>query len=91
MLFDEPTSGVDRPSEEQIYETLHRIQDEKNVTIITISHDLSLVHKHSDKVLCLNKRGICYGAPEATLDHDTIAKLYGADHHKFFHHEHDRH
>lgn len=91
LLFDEPTSGIDQPSEEQIYETLHRIQDEKGVTIITISHDLSLVHRHSDKVLCLNKRGICYGAPEAALDHDTISKLYGTEHHKYFHHTHDKH
>lgn len=91
LLFDEPTSGIDQPSEEQIYETLHRIQDERDVTIITISHDLSLVHRHSNKVLCLNKRGICYGTPEAILDHATIAKLYGTEHHKFFHHLHGGH
>ncbi len=90
LLFDEPTAGVDQPSEEQIYDTLHRLQDEKGITIITISHDLSLVHRHAHKVLCLNKQKICYGIPEEVLDKQTLSKLYGAGHHKFFHHIHDK-
>ncbi|MBI2035620.1 MAG: metal ABC transporter ATP-binding protein [Candidatus Liptonbacteria bacterium] len=90
LLFDEPTAGIDQPSEEQIYDTLHRLQDERGVTIITISHDLSLVHRHAHKVLCLNRRKICYGLPEEVLDKQTLSRLYGTEHHKFFHHIHDK-
>jgi len=89
LLFDEPTAGVDKPSEEQIYETLHRLQDEKGITVITISHDLSLVNRYADKVLCLNKRNVCFGVPEEVLRSETLAELYGAEHYKFFHHVHD--
>lgn len=89
LLFDEPTAGIDKPSEEQIYETLRRLQDAKKLTIITISHDLSLVTRHADKVLCLNKRNICFGAPETVLRSDTLTELYGREHSKFFHHVHD--
>ncbi len=91
LLFDEPTAGVDKPSEEQIFETLHRLQDEKGLTIITISHDLDVVNRYADKVLCLNKRNICYGTPEEALRTETLAELYGSEHHKFFHHHHDIH
>lgn len=91
LLFDEPTAGVDKPSEEQIYETLHRLQDERGLTIITISHDLSLVNRYADKVLCLNKRNICFGVPDEVLRSKTLAELYGPEHLKFFHHHHDTH
>ncbi|MBI2056540.1 MAG: metal ABC transporter ATP-binding protein [Candidatus Sungbacteria bacterium] len=91
LLFDEPTAGVDKPSEEQIYETLHRLQDKKGLTILTISHDLSLVNRYADKVLCLNRQGICFGVPEEVLRSETLAELYGKEHYKFFHHLHDEH
>lgn len=90
LLFDEPTVGIDKPSEEQIYETLHRLQDEKNLTIIAISHDISLVNRYADKVLCLNKQKVCYGAPAEVLQAEKLADIYGANH-KFFHHIHDAH
>lgn len=89
LLFDEPTASIDQPSEEQIYETLHRIQVTRGVTMITISHDLSFVYRHANKVLCLNKKGLCFGVPEEVLNHKTIAKLYGTEQHKFFRHTHD--
>ncbi|RJQ36140.1 metal ABC transporter ATP-binding protein [Candidatus Parcubacteria bacterium] len=91
LLFDEPTAGIDRPSEEQIYETLHRLQDERGLTIITISHDLSLVNRYATKVLCLNKRNICFGTPEEALQSKNLAELYGAEHFKYFHHQHYDH
>jgi zinc transport system ATP-binding protein len=91
LLFDEPTAGIDRPSEEQIYETLHRLQDEKGITIMTISHDLSLVDRYADKVLCLNKQKFCFGVPREILRSETLEDIYGPEHKKFFHHIHDNH
>ena len=89
LLFDEPTAGIDKPSEEQIYETLYRLQAEKGMTIITISHDLSLVYRYAHRVLCLNKRGLCYGVPETVLTPELLKKLYGEEHFKLYHHLHE--
>ncbi len=91
LLFDEPTVGIDKPSEEQIYETLHRLQDEKGITIIAISHDLSLVNRYADKVLCLNRRTVCFGVPEEVMNAKNLTDLYGDEHYKFFHHAHGTH
>ncbi len=87
LLFDEPTSGVDLPREEQIYETLHRLEDEGGLTLILVSHDLSLVYKHSSQVICLNKSLICEGVPQEVLTSETLQKLYGDR--VLYHHEHD--
>ena len=88
LLFDEPTASVDSPSEEQIYETLHELQDAKNLTVILISHDLSLVNRYSNKVLCLNKKQICFGEPTEALAAENLQKLYHAPS-KYYHHMHD--
>ncbi len=88
LLLDEPTASIDPPSEEQIYETIHNLQDTKKLTVIIVSHDLSLVYRYATKVLCLNKQQICFGPPEETLTTERLEELYGAPH-KFYHHLHD--
>jgi zinc transport system ATP-binding protein len=87
LLFDEPTSGVDLPREEQIYETLHRLQDDGDLTLILVSHDLSLVYKHASQVLCLNKSLVCEGIPQEVLTAETLQKLYGDR--VLYHHGHN--
>lgn len=86
LLFDEPTAGVDLPREEQIYDTIHRLQDEKGLTVILVSHDLSLVYSHSTKVLCLNQSVVCYGTPHHVLNQENLHHLYGER--VLYHHEH---
>ena len=86
LLFDEPTSGIDLPREEQIYDMLHRLQDEGGLTLILVSHDLSLVYKHASEVLCLNKSLVCAGVPQEVLTTETLQKLYGDR--VLYHHEH---
>ncbi len=85
LLFDEPTSGIDISSEETIYTLLHRLQDTQNLTIILISHELQVVYRYADTVLCLNKEKICFGTPEETLDKESLIKVFGKEA-GFYHH-----
>ncbi len=87
VLFDEPTASLDQPKEEQIYELIHRLQDERGITVILVSHDLSLVYRYATKVLCLNKRNLCFGTPEEALTPEILEKLYGSPF-KYYHHLH---
>lgn len=89
LLLDEPTASIDPPSEEQIYDTIHNLQDAKNLTVIIVSHDLSLVYRYSTKVLCLNRQQLCFGPPEEALTTERLEELYGAPH-RYYHHLHDR-
>lgn len=88
LLLDEPTASIDPPGEEQIYDTIHNLQDIKKLTVIIVSHDLSLVYRYATKVLCLNKQQICFGPPEEALTTEKLEELYGAPH-RFYHHLHD--
>ena len=41
LLLDEPTASIDEPGEEHIYELIHRLQDQYDLAVIAVTHDLS--------------------------------------------------
>ncbi len=88
LLFDEPTSGVDIGSEEEIYERLKKLNKEENFTLLLISHDLSVVHKFATSVLCLNKKSVCMGEPHIAITPDVLNELYGKEK-AFYKHHHE--
>ncbi len=88
LLFDEPTTGIDIGGEETIYSLLAKPKKERNLTILLVTHDLSVVYKFSNYVICLNKCPICQGLPKEILTAKTLQKLYGEEvkfyeHHKY--------
>lgn len=85
LLFDEPTAGIDIGFKETIYHLMHRMQDELGTTVLLISHDLNIVYRYAQAVLCINKEMICHGAPKDVLSPAELAGLYGAG--KFYIHQ----
>jgi zinc transport system ATP-binding protein len=85
LLFDEPTSGIDIGGTETIYSLLHNFWEKYNMTILLVTHDLSVIWEHADNVLCLNKKDMCYGAPKKILTTKNLRELYGAGV-KYYHH-----
>ena len=87
LLLDEPTASLDEPGEEHIYDLIHRLQDQYQLAVITVSHDLSFVYRHATKVLCLNRRSLCMGVPQEALTAEVLEELYGPSH-SYYHHDH---
>lgn len=88
LLFDEPTAGIDIGGEETVYGLLGRLQRERNLTMLLVTHDLSIVYRLSCTVLCLNKRAVCQGPPEAVLTPERLQQLYGSDV-AYYRHKHE--
>jgi len=88
LLFDEPTTGIDIGGEETIYSLLAKLREKRSLTIILVTHDLSVVFKFSNFVICLNKCPICQGVPKEVLDSETLHKLYGEEVKFYEHHRH---
>lgn len=88
LLFDEPMAGLDIIGEETVYELLAELRRERNLTILLISHDLSIVYKFSNHVICLNKCPLCHGIPREVLNPETLQKLYGSEVKFYEHHKH---
>jgi zinc transport system ATP-binding protein len=73
IILDEPTKELDILGQKNLYKLLENIKLKYNIAIFIISHDLHMVVKSSDQVLCLNKHLCCYGKPnqqyQDILDH----------------------
>ena len=79
LLFDEPTFGIDIGGQENVYNLLEKVQKERGITTLLISHDLSIVYKFANNVLCLNKKALCYGQPKEILSSKNLSELYGGE------------
>jgi zinc transport system ATP-binding protein len=77
MLFDEPTAGIDVGFEETVYHLLQRLQRERGTTILLISHELNIVYRYADQVLCLNRKMLCHGKPHEVLHPEDLTRLFG--------------
>lgn len=77
LLFDEPTASLDELSEERIYELVHSLQQARGLTVVLVSHDLSIVYRYATQVLCLSKGNPCMGPPREILTPERLEELYG--------------
>lgn len=77
LLFDEPTAGMDEPGVESIYARFNRLRASEQFTLILVSHELSLVYRHADIVLCLSRQHRFLGAPLDILTPERLQQVYG--------------
>ncbi|MBX3745053.1 MAG: metal ABC transporter ATP-binding protein [Verrucomicrobiae bacterium] len=87
LFLDEPTEGVDAPGERTFYEVIADIHRNHPLTVVLVSHDLSMVHRHASVVVALNGRVCCQGAPDEVIRGEALREAYGL-HVTSYHHHH---
>jgi zinc transport system ATP-binding protein len=85
LVLDEAFAGVDVQGEADFYTLLNELKQEQQWTILQVSHDLEMVSRHCDRVLCLNRNLICYGRPDVALSTQNLLAAYGP---AFSHYQH---
>jgi len=53
IIADEPTTALDVTIQAQILDLMHRLKDEKNATILLITHNLGVVAENANKVMVM--------------------------------------
>ncbi|HHD81763.1 MAG TPA: ABC transporter ATP-binding protein [Campylobacterales bacterium] len=53
LILDEPTASIDVEGQKQIYELLKQLNEQ--ITIIVVSHDISVIMQYANKVVHINK------------------------------------
>ncbi len=78
LLLDEPTSGVDIKTRDDI---LHLLADlnADGITIVLTTHELNSVAAHLPWVVCVNRGIIAEGDPEQIFTSGVLGRTYGAD------------
>jgi zinc transport system ATP-binding protein len=79
LLLDEPVAGIDITGEQTFYEFLTYINKQYGITILLVSHDVTVVEKIANKVICINRALICYGKPDEVFSEEKFRELYGSD------------
>lgn len=53
LILDEPTANVDSGGEKRLYDLLKKMNE--TLTIFLVSHNLNVVTRHADQILCVNR------------------------------------
>jgi ABC-type Mn2+/Zn2+ transport system ATPase subunit len=76
MLMDEPFTGLDISSQEEVFGILDRLQQE-NVTVLVSLHDLKIAAQKFDRVMLLNHEMLAIGTPKDVLTPENLVPAYG--------------
>lgn len=55
LLLDEPTTGLDVSVQALVLDTLKRLQQERMITMVIVSHDLGVIRTLSDRVMVMRR------------------------------------
>ncbi|EAF5658910.1 ABC transporter ATP-binding protein [Listeria innocua] len=78
LLLDEPTTFLDMYFQLEILELVKRLNQEENLTIVMILHDLNQALTYSDQLVVMkNGEVVAKGNPETLLTAELIAETYG--------------
>lgn len=88
LLLDEPTAGVDTPGEQSFHELIKDVQKRHGLTVVMVSHDLSMVYRYASWVYALNGVICCEGTPEQVMNAESLRQAYGIHVSPYGHHHH---
>ncbi|REE94513.1 iron complex transport system ATP-binding protein [Paenibacillus taihuensis] len=79
LLLDEPTTYLDIGYQVQLLDTVKRWQQERQLTVIAVLHDLNLAAHYCDELLVLQHgRTAADGPPSAIMKPELILDVFGA-------------
>ena len=77
LLLDEPTSGVDIKTRDEVMHLLHDL-NHQGVTVILTTHEINSVAAHLPWLVCLNGHILAEGPPSEVITPDVLYQTYGA-------------
>jgi zinc transport system ATP-binding protein len=77
LMLDEPTAGVDEPGQKLLNELIRQLREERGLTVLFISHEISVVYQYATTVLCLGHGSSCFGAPTKILTPELLHEIFG--------------
>lgn len=85
LILDEVMAGIDATGEVEFAELLTSLQTENGFSILQVSHDLDMVSRYCDQVICINRRILCHGKPSVILNKNNLSDIYGEGLTRYFH------
>ncbi len=77
LALDEPTSAMDPGGAERLLDRIDEIRREQRLTVVLVSHDLSLVSRRASRILALHEGRHLEGSADDVLTDERLSQLYG--------------
>ena len=68
LLLDEPVTGLDPIVSSELYSVIHKLNHERNLTVVMVSHDIASATANADKNLHLDEKVEFFGTADEYLD-----------------------
>ncbi|GJL49808.1 MAG: hypothetical protein NPIRA01_10350 [Nitrospirales bacterium] len=80
LLLDEPTAFLDLHHQLDIARILRRMNQDRGLTVVLVSHDLNLASQYCDQLMLLDHGHIVKtGTPEDVIRPDVLEQVYGCE------------
>ena len=75
LVLDEPTAGVDITATHAVLDFISQIIREREITVLFVTHDFSLVRDHAQKVVWLHQGRVVQGTVDEVLTPELIFEM----------------
>ena len=90
LILDEPTVGIDTKTQEEFYKLLKKLNDERDLTILFVTHDTGMISNYFTKIICVGNKEA--HVDDAKHTNRALVKAYGETFGKLEHnHSHGGH
>lgn len=80
LLLDEPMAFLDINHQIEMCELIRRLNRERALTVVMVSHDLNVASHVCDRLVMLKEGRVCHtGTPAETIREDVLKLVYGCD------------
>jgi ABC-type Mn2+/Zn2+ transport system ATPase subunit len=76
LVLDEPTAGVDVVATRALLEFISQIHEERNLTVLLVTHDLPLVRKHAREIIWLHDGKVLHGSVAELFTPERMAEIF---------------
>ena len=80
LFLDEPTTGLDPVSTKELYQMIHKLNQEQKMTIVMVTHDIDRALEYANKILYLKKKMLFFGTTDQYLSCDICENWVGCGH-----------
>ncbi len=79
IFLDEPTTGLDVPSQASIIELIQELHENYGLTVMMVTHDINQISAYASKILYINRKIVAQGDVASVCRPEILREVYNTD------------
>jgi ABC-type Mn2+/Zn2+ transport system ATPase subunit len=79
LILDEPTAGLDAASSESVLQLLLKLQNERAMTVLMVTHDLPQVRRYLREAIWVREGALQIGDVKSLLSPKHVGEMMGVE------------